>query len=125
MYARIPRVFEIHQCNSLTFHFRYPLAIVRTDIYIGYMNKSPATEVTPTTPDSEIADRILTALSDKDLTQEALAQEIGISYSTLRRSLEQHRGDRRSFTILELGKIASILDVSPAALLPATLTQAA
>ena len=89
------------------------------------MNKSPATEATPTTPDSEIADRILTALSDKNLTQEALAQEIGISYSTLRRGLEQHRGDRRSFTILELGKIANTLGVSPAALLPATLTDVA
>ena len=86
------------------------------------MNKSPATEATP---DSEIAARILTVLSDKNLTQEALAQEIGLSYSTLRRSLEQHRGDRRSFTVLELGKIADTLGVAPAALLPATLTDVA
>jgi len=81
------------------------------------MNKSPAAEATRT-PDSEIADRILTALSDKDLTQGELAQEIGVSYSTLRRGLEQHRGDRRSFTILELGKIAGALDVRPAAFVP-------
>ena len=86
------------------------------------MNKSPAA---PATPDSEIAARILTVLSDKNLTQEALAQEIGLSYSTLRRSLEQHRGDRRSFTVLELGKIADTLGVAPAALLPATLTDVA
>jgi len=89
------------------------------------MNKSPATEATPTTSDSEIADRILTVLSDKNLTQEELAQEIGISYSTLRRGLEQHRGDRMSFRVLQLIKIASVLDVPPSALLPATLTQAA
>jgi len=122
--ARVPPVFELRHCNSLTFGFPYPLAIVRTDIYIGYMNKSPATEATQT-PDSEIAARILSVLSDNNLTQEALAQEIGLSYSTLRRSLEQHRGDRRSFTVLELGKIADTLGVAPAALLPATLTDVA
>ena len=86
------------------------------------MNKSPATEATP---DSEIAARILTVLSDKDLTQEALAQEIGLSYSTLRRSLEQHRGDRRSFTVLELGKIADALNIHPSMILPAALTDVA
>lgn len=104
--------------------FLVPLAIVRSNNYFGYMNKSPASEATPT-PDGDIANRILTALSDKNLTQEALAQEIGISYSTLRRGLEQHRGDRRSFTILELGKIAHALHVSPAELLPAELKQVA
>ena len=88
------------------------------------MNKSPAAEATQT-PDSEIAARILTVLSDKNLTQEALAQEIGISYSTLRRGLEQHRGDRRSFSVLEIGKIADALNIHPSTLLPPALTEAA
>ena len=88
------------------------------------MNKSPATEATQT-PDSEIAARILSVLSDNNLTQEALAQEIGLSYSTLRRSLEQHRGDRRSFSVLEIGKIADALNIHPSTLLPPALTEAA
>jgi transcriptional regulator with XRE-family HTH domain len=88
------------------------------------MNKSPAIEPQQT-PDSEIAARILNALGDNNLTQEALAQEIGISYSTLRRGLEQHRGDRKSFSILEIGKIANALNVPASTLLPATLTDAA
>jgi transcriptional regulator with XRE-family HTH domain len=88
------------------------------------MNKSPATEATPT-PDSEIADLIREALSDKNLTQEELAQKIGISYSSLRRGLEQHRGDCRSFTILQLIKIASVLDLPASRLVPAQLKQPA
>lgn len=88
------------------------------------MNNAPAAGAKQT-PDMEIADRILKTLSDKSLSQESLAQEIGISYSTLRRGLEQHRGDRRSFTVLELGKIAIALGIHPSTLLPATLTQAA
>lgn len=76
--------------------------------------------------DSAIAERILNALKEsKGLTQEGLAQEIGVSYTTLRRGLEQHRGDRRSFTTLELGKIADVLTVHPSALLPPALTKAA
>jgi len=86
------------------------------------MNKSPAAGATETI-DSEIASNILKALKAKgDMTQEDLAQELGVSYTTLRRSLEQHRNDRRSFSILELGKIADILDVHPSALFPPALT---
>ena len=86
------------------------------------MNKSPAAGATETV-DSEIASNILKALKAKgDMTQEDLAQELGVSYTTLRRSLEQHRNDRRSFSILELGKIADILDVHPSALFPPALT---
>jgi transcriptional regulator with XRE-family HTH domain len=89
------------------------------------MNKSPAAGATETV-DSEIAERILKALKDKrGFTQEALAQEIGISYTTLRRSLEQHRNDRRSFSILELGKVADILDVHPSTLFQPALTDVA
>jgi len=89
------------------------------------MNKSPTTRSTETV-DSEIASNILKAIKDKGgYTQEALAQELGISYTTLRRSLEQHRNDRRSFTILELGKIADILDVHPSTLFPPALRDVA
>lgn len=84
------------------------------------MNKSPAAGATETV-DSEIASNILKALKDKGLSQESLAQDLGISYTTLRRSLEQHRNDRRSFSVLELGKIADILDVHPSTLFPPTL----
>ncbi|MDQ5862743.1 MAG: helix-turn-helix domain-containing protein [Actinomycetota bacterium] len=89
------------------------------------MNKSPAAGATETV-DSEIAGRILKALKDKrGFTQESLAQDIGISHSTLRRSLDQSRGDRRSFSILDLGKIATVLNIHPSTLLPASLTDVA
>lgn len=85
------------------------------------MNKSPAAGATQTV-DSEIASNILKALKERGgITQEGLAQELGISYTTLRRSLEQHRNDRRSFSILELGKIADILDIHPSAIFPPEL----
>ena len=96
------------------------VAIVQSDNYIVYMSNSTTPQTTQT-PDSEIAGRILTALSDKTLTQGELAQEIGISHTTLRRGLEQHRGDSRSFTIRELGKIAAALNVPTSTLLPAEL----
>ena len=100
------------------------VAIVRSDNYIGPMNNSKAAGATKTA-DSEIAERILKVLKDnKGLTQEALGREIGISYTTLRRSLEQDRGDRRSFSILELGKIADVLNVHPSVLLPESLVAA-
>ncbi len=75
--------------------------------------------------DSAIAERIKKALRDKSLTQEGLAQEVGISYTTLRRTLDQSRGDRRSFSILELGKVANILNIHPSALLPPSLIEVA
>jgi transcriptional regulator with XRE-family HTH domain len=86
------------------------------------MNNQKAAGATKTV-DSEIAERILNALNGKSLNQQELAQEIGISYTTLRRSLEQHRGDRRSFSIQELGKIADVLDIHPSALFPPSLLQ--
>lgn len=88
------------------------------------MNKSPATGATETV-DSEIAERILNALIVRGLSQQTLAQEIGISHSTLRRSLDQSRGDRRSFSILELTKIAGALNVKTSILMPTALTHAA
>lgn len=88
------------------------------------MNKTLAAGATNNT-DTEIANRI-TALADANgLDKIALAERIGLSYSTLRRSLEQHRGDNRSFTLRELARIADLFEVKPAALLPETFTDAA
>jgi len=83
------------------------------------MNKSPAAGANQTT-DTEIAARITNGLIVRGIDKKSLAEQIGISYSTLRRSLEQERGDRRSLTIREIAKIASILEVHPSALLPSS-----
>lgn len=85
------------------------------------MNKSPATAAT--TADTEIADRITTRLNELDISRISLAEKVGLTYTTLRRSLEQHRGDARSLSIRELSKIADVLNVSPSALLPAPFTR--
>lgn len=81
------------------------------------MNNTKAAGATQTT-DMEIAARITNGLIVRGIDKKSLAEQIGLSYSTLRRSLEQERGDRRSLTIREIGKIAHILEVKPAALLP-------
>ncbi len=88
------------------------------------MNNTKAAGATKTT-DTEIADRITNGLIVRGIDKKSLAEQIGLSYSTLRRSLEQDRGDRRSLTIRELSKIADVLEVSPAALLPETFKDAA
>lgn len=72
--------------------------------------------------DVEIAGRITHALIIRGIDKKSLAEQVGLSYSTLRRSLEQDRGDRRSLSIRELGKIAKVLDVPASTLLPATIT---
>lgn len=72
--------------------------------------------------DVEIADRIMHAMIVKGINRKALAADIGFSYSKLRRSLEQHRGDARSFTVDELLKVSSALRVTPSTILPAELT---
>lgn len=76
-----------------------------------------------TEPDVEIAHRILNALVVKGTNQKALAEDTDISLSTLRRSLDQKRTDRRSLNTLELGKIANTLEVPVSALLPASWSQ--
>jgi len=85
------------------------------------MNKSPATQ--PTTADTEIADRITNGLIVRGIDKKSLAEQIGLSYTTLRRRLEQHRNDSQSFNIRELIKIADVLEIKPSALLPPTLTK--
>jgi transcriptional regulator with XRE-family HTH domain len=73
--------------------------------------------------DSQIAHQIRNALIVQGSNQLELARKTGISYSTIRRSLDQNRDDRRSLTIQELEKIAAALAVKPSILLPDTLTQ--
>jgi len=84
------------------------------------MNNSKAAGATRDT-ELEIAHRINKARIAKGIGKEALAEKIGISYTSLRRILEQERGDRRSPTIRELGKIAEVLQVEAATLLPEEL----
>ena len=69
--------------------------------------------------DAEIGSRIANALIVKHTNVKALSDATGISYPTLRRSLS----GGRSLSIREIGSIAAALSLSPAVLLPATLTQ--
>jgi transcriptional regulator with XRE-family HTH domain len=74
--------------------------------------------------DELIAHQIRNALIVQGTNQKELAAKTGISFSTIRRSLDQKRDDRRSLTIQELTKIAEAIEVPTAALLPASMTQA-
>lgn len=104
-------------------HSSYTLAIVQTDTYSKTMDTT--TDRADNSADVEIARRITNALIVRGIDKKALAQQVGLSYSTLRRSLDQDRGDRRSLSFRELGKIAEALDVQPFALLPDSLTKIA
>ena len=73
--------------------------------------------------DIHIAHQIRNALIVQGTNQTELATKTGISYSTLRRSLDQNREDRRSLTVKDIGKIAEALQIPPAALLPPSLTE--
>ena len=86
------------------------------------MNNSKAAGA-PRDTEMEIAHRINKARLAAGVSKEHLAQHVGISYTTLRRILEQERGDRRSPTIRELSKIAEVLQVEAATLLPEELKQ--
>lgn len=105
-------------------NLRKSLGIVRTDNYSEAMNNSKAAGANQDT-DAEIAARITNALIVRGIDKKQLAMRIGVSYSTLRRSLEQERGDNRSFTFRELGKIAEVLEVQPSTLIPAPFTEQA
>ena len=71
-----------------------------------------------TDADVEIALRINTVLTNKKVPVTSLSEQTGIADKTLRRSLS----GGRSLTIRELDAISDALQVSPAALLPATHT---
>lgn len=92
------------------------LALVRMDMYGTHMNNTR--HVPDNEPDIEIANRTMNAIITKGGNLRALSEQTGISYSTLRRSLHQSRPDRRSFTVLQLYKIAAALNVPTSVLLP-------
>lgn len=64
--------------------------------------------------DVEVGERVAEALIVKRVTVKSMAQELGMSYSTMRRTL----GGERSFTIRQLRQVAQSLSIKPAALLP-------
>lgn len=76
-----------------------------------------------TGPDAEIAHKILIARLAKGVEQKTLAELTGISLTTLRRSLDRKRTDRRSLTIPQIVAIAHALEVPASAILPTELTQ--
>lgn len=71
----------------------------------------------PTT-ETEI-DLINQVLADKDISMNHLADETGIPYATLRRSLKAGR----ALNLIELRKIAASIGVQPSELLPADLLE--
>ena len=73
-------------------------------------NKQP---VTLPGQETEI-DLITNAMNGKGVSMNALADQTGIPYPTIRRSLKAGR----SLTLEELRKIAAALDTTPSALLP-------
>lgn len=64
-------------------------------------------------------DLINTERKAKGISMNALADQTGIPYATLRRSL---KGDR-ALNLLELRKIATVIGVQPSQLLPAEFTK--
>lgn len=88
-----------------------PLAIVQNVNYIDHMSNSETGDLDPT--DVEIGNRITSAMLIKGITRDKLSEQTGISYSTLRRSLN----GARSFSFFEFGRIAKALGVSKHALI--------
>lgn len=80
--------------------------------YLSHM-ANPLTDA-----DAQVAERINTVLTNKNVYVTTLSETTGIADKTLRRSLS----GKRSLTISELGVIAEALQVSPSTLLPATHT---
>ena len=74
--------------------------------------------------DAQLAHQIRNALIVQGINQKELASKTSISLSTLRRSLDQSRDDRRSLTFQELTKIAAAIQVPLTALIPADITEA-
>jgi len=64
-------------------------------------------------------DLINTELDARDISMNALADQTGIPYATLRRSLKAGR----ALNLSELRKIAATLGVQPSQLLPAEFTR--
>jgi lambda repressor-like predicted transcriptional regulator len=64
-------------------------------------------------------DLISKTLNDKGISMNALADQTGIPYSSIRRSLKSDR----PLNLIEIRKIAAALNVQPSALLPADLSR--
>lgn len=95
------------------------LAVVEKINYGGFMNNPDDVNVNQT--DVAIARKIENAMIVKGINQRQLSEEAGIKYVTLRRSLKYGR----SLTFNEFGRIANVLDIDPAHMLPESLTRAA
>lgn len=65
--------------------------------------------------DAEIAERIISALVQSDMSAHALSARVGIAYKTLDRSLK----GIRPLTVPELGRIADALGAAPSELIAA------
>lgn len=74
-----------------------------------------------TSTDVEVGERVAEALIVKRVTVKAMAAELGISYSTMRRTL----GGERSFTLRQLQHIANVLNINAGVLLPTEIQDAA
>lgn len=72
------------------------------------------TATPPQNADIEVGERVAEALIVKRVTVKALAEELGVSYSTMRRTI----GGERSFTIRQIRHVARVLNIKPTALLP-------
>jgi len=73
----------------------------------------------PSPSDIEVGERVAEALIVKRVTVKAMAEELGMSYSTMRRTL----GGERSFTIRQIRQVARALNVKPGALLPEEIAE--
>lgn len=69
--------------------------------------------------DIEVGERVSEALIVKRITVKAMAEELGISYSTMRRTLS----GERSFTIRQIRHVARALSIKPAILLPEEMAE--
>lgn len=69
--------------------------------------------------DVEVGELVSEALIVKRVTVKSMAAELGMSYSTMRRTL----GGERSFTVRQLRQVAKVLSIKPAVLLPIEITE--
>lgn len=74
------------------------------------------------TAHNEVAVRITDCMASAERSQQWTADKSGMAYSTFRRKLAS---DIPVFTVHELARIASALNVSPSVLLPAEFREAA
>jgi transcriptional regulator with XRE-family HTH domain len=81
------------------------------------MNTPP--EASPA--DIEVGERVAEALIVKRVTVKSMAAELGMSYSTMRRTI----AGQRSFTLRQVRHIAAALNIKPTAILPEEIIEEA